>query len=147
MFTAPAELYDAIYFSFKDYAAEAAAIAQRIRAEHPTAVICMFSSIGYVRTLPALERTLRCFANHVARDGVVIVEPWFPPEKPTSGYHSERLAEAGGVRVHRKGTTVIEDRMCLLRFKYTVERGSDVTFEPPFETARASLLYLKSVHS
>ena len=35
MFTAPAELYDAIYFSFKDYAAEAAAIARRIRDLFP----------------------------------------------------------------------------------------------------------------
>jgi hypothetical protein len=35
MFTESAELYDAIYFTFKDYAVEAADIARRIRAEHP----------------------------------------------------------------------------------------------------------------
>ena len=43
------------------------------------AVICLFSSIGYVRTARNLERTLRCFGNHVESDGVILVEPWFPP--------------------------------------------------------------------
>jgi SAM-dependent methyltransferase len=188
MFTAPAELYDAIYFSFKDYASEARDIARRIRALHPRAysvldvgcgtgeharlltthgfdvdgldinedflrlarskvptgrfdaaemtdfalgkrydaVICMFSSIGYVRTLPMLERALRCFAQHVTSEGVVLVEPWFPPEKMRTGAHSERTGEAKGVRVHRTGTTLIQDRLCYLRFDYRVERGDEV---------------------
>jgi ubiquinone/menaquinone biosynthesis C-methylase UbiE len=184
MFSASAELYDAIYFTFKDYVAEATDIARRIRAVHPEAcsildvgcgtgeharllatqhgfsvdgidinpeflrlarakhptgrfftadmidfnigdrydaVICMFSSIGYVRTLPALERAFRSFARHVTQTGVVLVEPWFPPEKMESGHQSERSATSGTVRVHRVGTTEIEDRLCRLRFDYTVE--------------------------
>src|SRR5262245_22261173 len=35
MFTETAEFYDAIYFAFKDYAAEAAIIAERIRPVRP----------------------------------------------------------------------------------------------------------------
>ena len=189
MFTESAELYDAIYFTFKDYAAEAAEIARQIRAEHPDArtvldvacgtgeharrlavdhgvdvdgvdlnteflrlarlkhpagrfyhadmrdfslpdrydaVICMFSSIGYVKTLPELERTLRTFRTHLAPNGVVIVEPWFPPEKMTSGQHSVRTAEANGVHVERTGTTEIDGRMCHLRFDYRIAEGGQV---------------------
>ncbi len=188
MFTAPAELYDAIYFSFKDYAAEATEISTRIRQESPRArtlldvgcgtgeharllagdhgfsvdgidlnheflrlarikhpagrfyaadmtafdlgqqydaVICMFSSIGYVRTLPALQRALRCFAKHVEPDGIVIVEPWFPPGKLENGHRSERHAESSEMRVHRTGTTLIEGRLSTLRFDYTVERRGE----------------------
>lgn len=183
MFTGSAELYDAIYFTFKDYAAEAADIAQRIRSLHPTAhtildvacgtgeharllatqhgfevdgldlnteflrlarlkhpsgrfyvadmtdfsldqrydaIVCMFSSIGYVRTLSALERALRCFRQHLEPNGIVIVEPWFPPEKMQPGQHSKRSADAQGVHVDRIGTTEVVGRLCRLRFDYTV---------------------------
>jgi ubiquinone/menaquinone biosynthesis C-methylase UbiE len=189
MFTESAELYDAIYFTFKDYAVEAADIAQRKRAEHPTArtvldvacgtgeharllatnhgfqvdgidlnaeflrlarlkhplgrfhladmrdfslpdrydaVICMFSSIGYVKTLVELERTFRTFRKHLAPNGIVMVEPWFPPEKLTSGHHSVRTAEVNGVRVERAATTTIEGRLCFLRFDYTIEEAGQV---------------------
>jgi SAM-dependent methyltransferase len=40
------------------------------------AVICLFSAIGYVRTVERLNSTLACFAAHVRPGGVVIVEPW-----------------------------------------------------------------------
>jgi SAM-dependent methyltransferase len=189
MFTESAELYDAIYLAFKDYAVEAADIARHLRAEHPRArtvldvacgtgeharllaadhgfeldgidlnaeflrlarekhpagrfheadmrefslarrydaVICMFSSIGYVRTLPELERTLRCFRRHLAPGGVVIVEPWFPPEVLTGGHQSQRTAEANGVRVERTGTTEIDGRLCRLRFDYTIDDGAGI---------------------
>ena len=35
VFTEPAELYDAIYFGFKDYPAEAESIASLLRSQHP----------------------------------------------------------------------------------------------------------------
>ena len=189
MFAESAELYDAIYFSFKNYSAEAADIARRIRAEHsdartvldvacgtgeharllardhafqvdgidlnaeflrlarikhPTgrfhvadmrdfnlperydAIICMFSSIGYVRTLPELERTLRTFRRHLAPDGIAIVEPWFSPEVMTSGHQSKRSAETAGVRVDRIGTTEIDGRICRLVFDYVIEENGQV---------------------
>lgn len=189
MFTESAELYDAIYFSFKDYAAEAADIAQRIRAEHPQArtvldvgcgtgeharrlasehgfrvdgvdlnaeflrlarekhpagrfyhadmrafdlpdrydaVICMFSSIGYMKTLPEVERALRNFRAHLAPNGIVIVEPWFPPDVIKSGQHSVRTATANGIHVQRTATTEVDGRMSFVRFDYTLEASGRI---------------------
>ena len=40
------------------------------------AVLCLFSSIGYTRTVENLHRTIRCFREHLADDGVILVEPW-----------------------------------------------------------------------
>jgi len=40
-------------------------------------IICMFSSIGYVKTYPNLEKTIRNFYSHLNTGGVVIIEPWF----------------------------------------------------------------------
>ena len=189
MFNESAELYDAVYFSFKDYVAEAAIIADHIRTAHRDAhtvldvacgtgeharllttthgfkvdgidlnteflrlariknpggrfyeadmrdftlpdrydaVICMFSSIGYVKTLPEMERALRCFRKHLAPNGVVIVEPWFPPEVMKSGQHSVRAATAEGVKVERSGSVTVDGRMSWIRFDYTIEEGGEV---------------------
>jgi trans-aconitate methyltransferase len=44
------------------------------------AVICLFSSIGYVRTVQRLSMTAKTFAHHTNPGGIVIVEPWITPE-------------------------------------------------------------------
>lgn len=189
MFTESAELYDAIYFTFKDYALEAADIARNIRAAHPDArtvldvacgtgeharllvanhgfevdgvdlngeflrlarlkhpagrfhladmrdfdlrerydaVICMFSSIGYLKTLPELERALANFRRHLAPNGIVMVEPWFPPGMVQDGHRNTRSAEAMGVRVERQTTTSVEGRLTRLRFDYTIDEGGQI---------------------
>ena len=141
MFTPSAEYYDAIY-SFKDYAAEAARIAELIRdrcrssgkrlldvgcgtgnhlaylkkdyqvvgvdldeallriarrrlpevdfrqadmvslelGEKFDAVVCLFSAIGYARTLDRMRQAVARMAAHLVPGGVVLIEPWFSPE-------------------------------------------------------------------
>src|SRR5437870_1126498 len=39
-------------------------------------VTCLFSSIGYVKTVPRLNQTLANLARHTAPGGLVLVEPW-----------------------------------------------------------------------
>jgi SAM-dependent methyltransferase len=184
VFTESAELYDLIYSGFKDYAAEAARLAELLRsldpacrtvldvgcgsgeharllatahgfavdgidldpafvriarAKHPAgrfaeadmsafhltrrydAILCLFGSIGYARTLDRLGGALRCFREHVHGHGVLVVEPWFAPGALAAGRHSERTAERPGVRVRRVGTTEIEGRISRLHFAYTIE--------------------------
>jgi SAM-dependent methyltransferase len=43
-------------------------------------ITCLFSSIGYVKTLEALDRALSCMARHLLPGGLLVVEPWFTPE-------------------------------------------------------------------
>jgi SAM-dependent methyltransferase len=83
-------------------------------------ILCLFSSIGYVKTLDRVEQALRCFRNHLQRGGVVLVEPWFPPGKLQAGHHSERTGEGEGVRVRRVGTTELDGPLSRLRFEYTI---------------------------
>src|SRR5438105_8157504 len=51
-------------------------------------VTCLFSSIGYVKTVPRLNQTLANLARHTAPGGLVLVEPWLMPE----------VYQVGGVR-------------------------------------------------
>lgn len=43
-------------------------------------ILCLFSSIGYLKTINNVRKALRCFKNHLKEDGIIILEPWFEPE-------------------------------------------------------------------
>jgi SAM-dependent methyltransferase len=45
------------------------------------AVVCLFSSIAYVRTLERLERAVASMAAHLEPGGVLVIEPWVLPEQ------------------------------------------------------------------
>jgi SAM-dependent methyltransferase len=88
------------------------------------AVLCLFSSIGYTRTLPDLRRALACFREHLAVGGVVLVEPWFPPGAMDHGRKETRTVEARGLRVVRVGRVELRDRLSRIHFDYEI-RGPD----------------------
>lgn len=50
------------------------------------AVVCLFSSIGYVRTADRLHAAIGSMARHVAPNGVLLVEPWLTPDVWTVGH-------------------------------------------------------------
>ncbi|MDP9111156.1 MAG: class I SAM-dependent methyltransferase, partial [Candidatus Eremiobacteraeota bacterium] len=52
------------------------------------AITCLFSAIGYVPNAGRLTQTLQTFARHLKPGGVVLVEPWFPPERWIDGHLS-----------------------------------------------------------
>jgi ubiquinone/menaquinone biosynthesis C-methylase UbiE len=43
-------------------------------------VTCLFSAIGYLRTVPRLRRAIRTMARHLEPGGLLVVEPWIRPE-------------------------------------------------------------------
>ncbi|MGI5175058.1 class I SAM-dependent DNA methyltransferase [Dactylosporangium sp. CA-152071] len=49
------------------------------------AVTCLFSSIGYARSVQELNQTLTCLAAHLEPGGVLVLEPWFTPSQWISG--------------------------------------------------------------
>lgn len=90
------------------------------------AVMCLFSSIGYVKTLERVTSALRCFRRHLTEDGVIVVEPWFAPDVLKDGPGSTRRAETDEVRVERTSHTAVEGRLSTLAFDYRVEDASGV---------------------
>jgi SAM-dependent methyltransferase len=44
-------------------------------------ITCLFSSIGYVKTLDNLSKSLQCMSHHLVPGGLLIVEPWFTPDQ------------------------------------------------------------------
>ncbi|MDQ8185982.1 class I SAM-dependent methyltransferase [Pelagicoccus sp. SDUM812002] len=44
------------------------------------AVLCLFSSIGYTRTLEGFGAAIKCFAQHLSPGGWLVCEPWVTPD-------------------------------------------------------------------
>jgi SAM-dependent methyltransferase len=85
------------------------------------AVLCLFSSIGYVRTTANLLRAFRSFRRCLEPDGILLVEPWFPPGALAHGHVSTLVADAGdGVKVCRVSRTVVEGTISRLEFEYLI---------------------------
>jgi uncharacterized protein YndB with AHSA1/START domain len=89
-------------------------------------ILCLFSSIGYVRTLENVRRTLERFRAHLADGGIVLVEPWFAPGVLQPGRVSIHTAESPGVSVARMSHAEVEDRLSRLRFEYLIGRPAGI---------------------
>jgi hypothetical protein len=87
------------------------------------AVLCLFSSIGYLQTLDRVARALACFREHLAPGGVIVIEPWFAPGGLDPTRVSRQTGEANGVRVSRVSRVEIEGSLSRLLFDYEISDG------------------------
>ncbi|MGC4045663.1 MAG: class I SAM-dependent methyltransferase [Armatimonas sp.] len=85
------------------------------------AIVCLFSSIGYLTSLEQVERALVCFQEHLAPGGVVLVEPWFSPGMLDTSRVSKNTATYQGRSVIRTSRITVEGRLSRIHFSYEIE--------------------------
>lgn len=90
-------------------------------------ILCLFSSIGYVKTLTNVIQTLACFKRHLNQSGVILVEPWFTPDVWQVGSMHMLPAETDDLKVCRINTSSREGNISILDFHYLV--GTDEKVE------------------
>lgn len=86
------------------------------------AVACLFSSIGYVVTEERLHAAIRCFARHLQRGGVLILEPWYGPDRWRDGYVAAESAANDEIAVARATTSVRQGHRVTMRWAFGVTR-------------------------
>jgi SAM-dependent methyltransferase len=81
---------------------------------------CLFSAIGYVRTLDGLERAIGCMRRHLSPGGVLLIEPWFTPGdwKPGGVYAS--FIDQPDIKIARINISLVEGRLSYFDFHYLV---------------------------
>ena len=84
------------------------------------AVVCLFSSIGYVRKLELLRQAIHTMRNHLVPGGVLAIEPWMPPEEFKPGRVFATFVDEPTLKVARMNVNVMRDRMSILDFHYLV---------------------------
>ena len=83
-------------------------------------VACLFSAIGYVRTVERLRASLRCMAAHTTPGGLVLVEPWFTPEAFWDGHLTANFLDEEDLKVAWMYVQRREDALSVLDIHYMV---------------------------
>jgi len=90
-------------------------------------ILCLFSSIGYVKTYSNLEKTMLNFSNHLKKGGVLIIEPWFTRSTYWVGAPGMTTYDGKDVKIARVNTTKIEGDLSLMEMHYLIaEKDEDV---------------------
>ncbi|GAA2780357.1 class I SAM-dependent DNA methyltransferase [Crossiella cryophila] len=84
------------------------------------AVTCMFSSIGYMSDQADLDRALAAFAKHLEPGGVIVIEPWWTPEKFLPGYVGGDVVKVDGRTIARVSHSRREGDHTHMDVHYTV---------------------------
>lgn len=83
-------------------------------------VTCLFSSIGYVKTLDNLIRAVTCMAHHVVPGGVLIIEPWFTPDTWRPGTVHAAFIDEPDLKIARINTSFADGRLSFFDFHYLI---------------------------
>lgn len=88
-------------------------------------ITCLFSSIGYVRTLRNLVKTLTNFRRHLKEGGLVVVEPWVFKADFIEGHMSLDTVEDGGVKFVRMAQSRLTEHEWTVEMHYLIgEEGA-----------------------
>jgi len=96
---------------------------------HYDVILCLFSAIGYVKTLARLVDALVCFRCHMNPGGIILVEPWFTPET----FHPEEkvyllTGENDQGKICRMNVSRCEGRLSILDFHYLLGTAAGIEY-------------------
>ena len=78
-------------------------------------IVCLFSSIGYVKTRVRLKKAIQNMRKHLLPGGVVLIEPWFSSRQ----WHPGRASM----------TQVNQPDLKIVRMSYSGQKGNVSTIE------------------
>lgn len=83
-------------------------------------VVCLFSSIGYAKTLDKLDQAVANLARHVAPGGLLIIEPWLTPDVYHDGHLGSLFVDRKDLKLARIHISRREGRQSVIDFHYLV---------------------------
>jgi SAM-dependent methyltransferase len=84
------------------------------------AVVCMFSSIGYVRTEERLRSAIGSMGRQLEPGGVLVVEPWLSPEDWLDRHVGAVFVDDPELKIARMNVGEREGNVSMFVFEYLV---------------------------
>jgi ubiquinone/menaquinone biosynthesis C-methylase UbiE len=91
-------------------------------------VTCLFSSIGYVKTLDNLHRAVKCMSNHLKAGGVLVIEPWFTPDSWNAGTVHAKFIDEPELKIARMNIGCVEGKLSFFDFHYLIGTPEGVEY-------------------
>lgn len=90
-----------------------------------SALLCLFSSIGYLHGEASLSAAARCFAQALVPGGILILEPWLRQEAFVAGTATLHTYSGEEVKLSRLGISRKEGELSVVDLHWLVaERGA-----------------------
>ena len=83
-------------------------------------IVCLFSSIGYVKTKSRLQKAMESMNRHLLPGGVLLMEPWFTPEQWKSGGVFTVHVDKPNLRIVRMSHSGQRGKISVLEFQYLI---------------------------
>jgi hypothetical protein len=83
-------------------------------------ITCLFSSIGYVKTLENLSKAITSMADHLIPGGLLLVEPWFTPDQWTPDTVHALFIDEPTLKIARVNTSYAEGRLSYFDLHYLI---------------------------
>lgn len=88
-------------------------------------ILCLFSSIGYVKSFERMTDTFRCFRRHIPDHGIVLVEPWMTPDTWQNNKLFMLTYESDTIKLCRMNKSSSEGKLSILDFHYLYATPED----------------------
>lgn len=92
------------------------------------AVVCLFSSIGYVQTVGRLQEAATAMARHLEPGGVLLVEPWLTPDVWRTRHVAAVFVDEPELKIARLTNPSREGDVSVLEFHYLVGTPEGVDY-------------------
>ncbi len=86
---------------------------------------CLFSAVGYLKTLERLRQAAACWAKHLVPGGVLLIEPWFTPADWKPGSVHAILVDEPELKIARLSTSKVDGRLSYFDLHYLVATPED----------------------
>lgn len=83
-------------------------------------IVCLFSSIGYVKTKPRLQKAIKTMNGHLLPGGVLLIEPWFTPIQWKPGRAFMTQVNKPDLKIVRMSHSGQRGKISVLEFQYLI---------------------------
>ena len=91
-------------------------------------VTCLFSSIGYLKTVSDLKQALATMGRHMHPGGVLIIEPWLSPEAYNVGGPHALFVDDPEIKIARMNLSGLQDGVSIIDMHHLVATPEGVEY-------------------
>jgi ubiquinone/menaquinone biosynthesis C-methylase UbiE len=83
-------------------------------------IVCLFSSIGYVKTKSRLQKAIKTMNRHLLPGGVLLIEPWFTPKQWHPGRAFMTQINKPDLKIVRMSHSGQSGKISFIEFQYLI---------------------------